>query len=170
MRLWQFLLNPRFLLCFGIGWIITNGWAYFLFGLGSFTDVGWMKAVAGAYLAMLWFPFTPEKIDAIQQRLCHARKNLGDDPTIWQVWQCNLDFHCDLIAVSDNPYLVKHLRNCMDVERRFYAQHHYLAQKRFVSDYYPEAHELILDAIRQGDRALALQRLRCDISEGAKKY
>ena len=61
-KLLQFLLNPRFLLCFGLGWIITNGWAYFLFGLGSFTDVGWMKAVAGAYLAMLWFPFTPEKI------------------------------------------------------------------------------------------------------------
>ena len=61
-KILQFLLNPRFLLCFGIGWIITNGWAYFLFGLGSFTDVGWMKAVAGAYLAMLWFPFTPEKI------------------------------------------------------------------------------------------------------------
>ena len=61
-KLLQFLLNPRFLLCFGIGWIITNGWAYFLFGLGSFTDVGWMTAVAAAYLAILWFPFTPEKI------------------------------------------------------------------------------------------------------------
>jgi len=114
--------------------------------------------------------FTPEKIDSIQQRLCLARQNLGDDPTIWQVWQCNLDFHCDLIAVSDNPYLVKHLRNCMDVERRFYAQHHFLAQKRFISDFHPEAHELILNAISSGDRALALQRLRCDTSEGPKKY
>ena len=61
-KLLRFLLNPRFLLCFGLGWIITNGWAYFLFGLGSFTDVGWMKAVSGTYLALLWFPFTPEKI------------------------------------------------------------------------------------------------------------
>lgn len=58
----QFLLNPRFLLCFGIGWIITNGWAYLLLGLGSYMDVGWMKAVAGTYLAILWFPFSPEKI------------------------------------------------------------------------------------------------------------
>ncbi len=61
-KLIQFLLNPRFLLCFGIGWIITNGWAYLLFGLGAFCDIGWMKAVAGAYLAILWFPFSPEKI------------------------------------------------------------------------------------------------------------
>ena len=61
-KLLQFLLNPRFLLCFGIGWIITNGWAYLLLGLGSFMDIGWMKAVAGTYLAILWFPFSPEKI------------------------------------------------------------------------------------------------------------
>lgn len=58
----QFLLNPRFLLCFGMGWMITNGWSYALLGIGSFYDIGWMTAVAGAYLAMLWFPFTPEKI------------------------------------------------------------------------------------------------------------
>ena len=58
----RFLLNPRFILCFGIGWMITNGWSYILLGLGSFYDIGWMKAVAGAYLAMLWLPISPEKI------------------------------------------------------------------------------------------------------------
>ena len=58
----QFLLNPRFLLCFGLGWMITNGWSYILLGIGSFYGIGWMTAVAGAYLAMLWFPFSPEKI------------------------------------------------------------------------------------------------------------
>ena len=114
--------------------------------------------------------FTPEIIDSIQHRLCLTRQNLGDDPTIWQVWQANLVVHCDLIAVSDNPYLVKHLRNCIEVERRFYAQNHFLAQKRFLSDYFPEAHQHILDAIRTGDRALALKRLRADIAEGPNKY
>ena len=58
----QFLLNPRFLLCFGLGWMITNGWSYILLGIGSFYGISWMTAVAGAYLAMLWFPFSPEKI------------------------------------------------------------------------------------------------------------
>ena len=59
--LW-FFANPRLLLCFGIGWIITNGWSYIMLALGIAWDVGWMQAVAGAYLAFLWFPFTPEKI------------------------------------------------------------------------------------------------------------
>ena len=61
-RIVQFLLNPRFLFCFGIAWIITNGWSYILFGLGTYFEIGWMIAVAGAYLAFLWFPFSPEKI------------------------------------------------------------------------------------------------------------
>ena len=58
----QFLLNPRLLLCFGIGWIITNGWSYILMGLGTWLEIPWMIAVSGAYLAFLWFPFSPEKL------------------------------------------------------------------------------------------------------------
>ena len=58
----MFLLNPRLLLCFGIAWMITNGWSYILLGLGLWLQIGWMIAVGGAYQAFLWFPFTPEKI------------------------------------------------------------------------------------------------------------
>ena len=42
--------------------MITNGWSYVLFGLGTFLDIPWMIAVSGAYLAFLWLPFTPEKL------------------------------------------------------------------------------------------------------------
>lgn len=58
----EFILNPRFLLCFGLGWLITNGWAYILLGIGSALRIGWMIGVASAYMALLWFPFTPEKL------------------------------------------------------------------------------------------------------------
>lgn len=61
-KLIGFLLNPRFLLCFGIGWMITNGWSYIMLGIGVFYEIEWMIAVASAYLAFLWLPFTPEKI------------------------------------------------------------------------------------------------------------
>lgn len=56
------VLNPRFLLCFGLAWIITNGWSYILFAIGTLTNIRWMIAVSGAYMTFLWFPFTPEKI------------------------------------------------------------------------------------------------------------
>ncbi len=58
----EFILNPRLLLCFGIGWIITNGWSYIFLALGTACGIPWMVAVAGAYMAFLWFPFTPEKV------------------------------------------------------------------------------------------------------------
>lgn len=58
----QFLFNPRLLLCFGLAWIVTNGWSYIMLGLGILFDVTWMQAVASAYLAFLWIPVTPEKI------------------------------------------------------------------------------------------------------------
>ena len=58
----EFILNPRFLLCFGLGWMVTNGWAYVLLGIGTALRVNWMVAVASAYMAFLWFPFTPEKL------------------------------------------------------------------------------------------------------------
>ncbi len=57
-----FLFNPRFLLCFGIGWMITNGWSYIMLGVGTYYNIGWMIAVAGAYLTFLWLPVSPEKI------------------------------------------------------------------------------------------------------------
>lgn len=61
-RIWGFLANPRLLLCFGIAWIITNGWAYIMLALGIWLHITWMQGVAGAYLAFLWLPITPEKI------------------------------------------------------------------------------------------------------------
>lgn len=57
-----FIANPRLLLCFGLGWMITNGWSYILMALGTWFQIGWMMAVAGAYLAFLWLPISPEKI------------------------------------------------------------------------------------------------------------
>ena len=57
----QFILNPHFLLCFGIAWLITNGWSYVLLAVGTIFGIGWMTAVAGAYLAFLWLPISPEK-------------------------------------------------------------------------------------------------------------
>ncbi len=61
-KVFQFIANPRLLLCVAIAWMITNGWSYVLFAIGTIRDIPWMTAVAGAYLTFLWFPFSPEKV------------------------------------------------------------------------------------------------------------
>ena len=50
------------MLCWLIAWLITNGWSYILFGVGTYLNIEWMIAVAGAYLTFLWLPISPEKI------------------------------------------------------------------------------------------------------------
>ena len=62
LKILAFFFNPRLLLCVGIAWMITNGWAYVFAGIGTLLGSPWMLAVSGAYLSLLWFPFTPEKI------------------------------------------------------------------------------------------------------------
>ena len=50
------------MLSVGIAWMITNGWSYVLLGIGTWLEIGWMVAVAGAWLTLLWIPATPEKV------------------------------------------------------------------------------------------------------------
>lgn len=57
-----FLLNPKLLLCFGIAWFFTNGWSYVAVLVGTWLNLPWLIGIGSAYLAFLWFPFTPEKI------------------------------------------------------------------------------------------------------------
>ena len=62
LKAFHFILNPRLIFCFLIAWMITNGWSYVFFGIGTYFEIGWMVAVAGAYLAFLWLPISPEKL------------------------------------------------------------------------------------------------------------
>jgi len=62
LKTFRLLLNPRFVLCFGIAWFITNGWSYVALGMGTYFDISWLAAIATGYLALLWIPFTPEKL------------------------------------------------------------------------------------------------------------
>ena len=58
----RFITNPRLFLCIALAWLITNGWSYILFAIGTAAKIHWMTAVAGAYIAFLWLPISPEKI------------------------------------------------------------------------------------------------------------
>ncbi len=75
----QFLTNPRLLLCYVLAWMITNGWSYILFAMGTFFDIGWMSAIGGAYLAFLWLPVSPEKVVTVAIAIGLLRRLFPDD-------------------------------------------------------------------------------------------
>jgi len=56
------LLNPRYMLCNGIAWCITNGWAYAAAAISLYFEIKWLAALSTGYLTLIWTPFTPEKI------------------------------------------------------------------------------------------------------------
>lgn len=58
----RFIMNPRLLICVMIAWLVTNGWAYIMFGIGTYFNISWMIGVSSAYLAFLWIPVSPEKV------------------------------------------------------------------------------------------------------------
>lgn len=74
-----FFTNPRLLLCFLLAWLITNGWSYILFALGAYFGITWMTAVAGAYLAFLWVPLSPEKLLTFAIAIFLLRRLFPDD-------------------------------------------------------------------------------------------
>jgi len=71
------------LISFLLAWIITNGWAYAMLGVGIWLDITWAKAVSGTYLGILWLPFTPEKLITVPlalfiQKVLFRRKAKND--------------------------------------------------------------------------------------------
>lgn len=75
----QFIVNPRLLLCFGIAWLITNGWSYIFVGIGTYWKIEWMIAVGSGYLAILWLPITPEKIITVSISIALLRTLFPND-------------------------------------------------------------------------------------------
>ena len=61
--LWVYLrpfTNWRFLICFGISWIITNG-MWYVIALAPLDLPDWLVWIARGYLMVLYWPITPEK-------------------------------------------------------------------------------------------------------------
>ena len=56
------LFNRKTLICFGLAWMITNGWAYIMLGLGMLLKIRILTVISSGYLTFLWLPCTPEKI------------------------------------------------------------------------------------------------------------
>ena len=78
-KILQFIANPRLLFCLMVAWLITNGWSYILFGIGTYWGIEWMTGIAAAYLAFLWLPVSPEKLATLAIALALLRLLFPND-------------------------------------------------------------------------------------------
>ena len=74
-------LTLKFLLCFFLAWLITNGWSYAFIIIGWCCDIDWMFNVGIGYQAFLWLPLTPEKLVTIPMAMWFNAKLFNDDKT-----------------------------------------------------------------------------------------
>lgn len=74
-------LRWKFLLCFFLAWLITNGWSYAFIIIGELCSIDWMFNVGVGWQAFLWMPFTPEKLVTMPMAMWFNYKMFKDDKT-----------------------------------------------------------------------------------------
>ena len=74
-------MSWKFLLCFFLAWLVTNGWSYIFIIIGTTCDINWMLNTALSYQAFLWMPFTPEKLVTIPMAMWFNAKMFKDEKT-----------------------------------------------------------------------------------------
>jgi hypothetical protein len=55
-------LTWKFLITFGISWIITNGWSWLFILFGTWFGIPWMAGIGTGYQLLLWQPWCIEKV------------------------------------------------------------------------------------------------------------
>jgi len=69
----KLLINWKFLLSFGIAWILFNGIWYVGLGFGIVYNITWLKTICGAYVTMLYMPWTAEKLITVPLGIVFAK-------------------------------------------------------------------------------------------------
>ena len=121
-------LNIRFVLCFGVAWMITNGWAYIFLFVGPKFNISWMTAVGTAYLAFLWLPITPEKIVTIPLAMVFQRWFFKNDEKTRKILhdmheQAKTDFQKVKSKLSRKKKKVKSFSRVVPHVAHFHALH-----------------------------------------------
>ena len=81
-KIWVYLkpfTNLKFLISFGIAWLITNGWCYLFILFGTIFKIGWMFSVGMGYATFLYLPFTAEKLITIPMAMFFQSKLFPKD-------------------------------------------------------------------------------------------
>ena len=93
--------------------MITNGWSYVVFGVGTFFNISWMVAVGGAYLAFLWLPISPEKIVTVAIAMVFLRCFFPNDEKTLGILK---KLHAELMGKRKAKEAKKKIRKSQETE------------------------------------------------------
>lgn len=82
--------------------------------------IGLRRLLEKEALKSSFFKLTEENLSSLKDQIDKTVSQ--NDISLWDVWDDNAEFHLMLASFSQNYILIKFLRECMDMEKRVYAQ------------------------------------------------
>ena len=108
------------------------------------------------------FPrLTPQQLEMLERQINRAA--LKQHVDVWTVWQDNMEFHMLLASFAESRVLNKFLKECLDLERRIYAQNSWNRTNNLDDSVDLEGHRPIYQALKNGNFEQALKCLERDI-------
>lgn len=104
---------------------------------------------------------TEERLEKLRSQIERAATRQNVD--VWEVWEDNEEFHTLLASFSENQILMKFIRECMDLQKRIYAQRVWNQRNSMADSVNRQPHFGIYKKLCEGDMEAAANLLQQDI-------
>lgn len=128
----------------------------------DYRDIMKMRVMLEQEALRTSFPgLTKDKLEEIRRQLQRAATK--KDVDVWQVWEDNEEFHMLLASFAENKILLRFLKDCMNLQKRDYAQDVWRKKSNMDDSVSGTPHSDIYARLCEGDRDGALFLLEKDI-------
>lgn len=125
--------------------------------------IGIRRLLETEALKTSFLKLTEEKISSLKGQIDKTVSQ--SDMNLWDVWDDNAEFHLMLASFSENYILLKFLRECMDMEKRVYAQHIWNSRSSMDAPADGVSHMRIYQKLVEKDLDGAIELLHQDIQD-----
>lgn len=133
----------------------------------DYRDITKMRVMLEQEALRTSFPgLTEEKLEEIRKQIQRAATK--KDVDVWQVWEDNVEFHMLLASYAENKILLRFLKDCMNMEKRTYAQKVWRKKSNMDDSVNGTPHCDIYARLCEGDQEGALFLLERDIVGNAE--
>jgi DNA-binding GntR family transcriptional regulator len=128
----------------------------------DYEDIKNMRIMLETEALRISFPqISRLQLEQIQEQIVRAAEK--KDVDVWKVWEDNEEFHMLLASFSENKILIKFLRQCMEMDKRIYAQKIWRARSSMDDSVVGTPHQDIYHKLCEGDLERTIQLLCQDI-------
>ena len=128
-------------------------------------DAIWLRKLLEKEALKCSFPqIGSDEMESLKRQIDNASKKKHVD--VWTVWNDNEEFHLLLASFAGNHVLESHLKSCLDMLKRFYAQNYWRKKNTLEDSIFSDPHKNIYDQLINRNLSKCLDLLENDIDSG----